>query len=90
MHGIEVKSHLSSITEEEMLKIEKLIKGVSKSKSMENKKEKNEGPVIIRRAVIINNDKKNVIKFIINNLYRKSKKLYENTNLYFLTKIEMS
>ena len=56
MHGIEVKSHLSSITEEEMLKIEKLIKGVSKSKSMENKKEKNEGPVIIRRAVIINND----------------------------------
>ncbi len=39
-----------------MLKIEKLIKGVSKSKSMENKKEKNEGPVIIRRAVIINND----------------------------------
>lgn len=39
-----------------MLKIEKKIKGVSKSKSMENKKEKNEGPVIIRRAVIINND----------------------------------
>lgn len=39
-----------------MLKIEKLIKGVSKSKSMENKKEKNEEPVIIRRAVIINND----------------------------------
>lgn len=39
-----------------MIKIEKLIKGVSKSKSMENKKEKNEEPVIIRRAVIINND----------------------------------
>ena len=58
MHGIEVKSHLSSITEEEMLKIEKLIKGVSKSKSMENKKEKNEGPVIIRRGVIINNNEK--------------------------------
>ncbi len=55
-NGIEVKSHLSSITEDEMKKIEKLIKGVSNTKSMENKKEKNEGPVIIRRAVIINND----------------------------------
>ena len=55
-NGIEAKSHLSSITEDEMKKIEKLIKGVSSKKSMENKKEKNEGPVIIRRAVIINND----------------------------------
>ena len=55
-NGIEAKSHLSSITEEDMEKIEKLIKGVSNTKSMENKKEKNEGPVIIRRAVIINND----------------------------------
>ncbi len=55
-NGIEAKSHLSSITEEEMKKIEKLIKGVSSTKSMENKKEKNEEPVIIRRAVIINND----------------------------------
>lgn len=39
-----------------MKKIEKLIKGVSKTKSMENKKEKNEEPVIIRRAVIINDE----------------------------------
>ena len=39
-----------------MKKIEKLFKGVSKTKSMENKKEKNEEPVIIRRAVIINDE----------------------------------
>ena len=58
MLGIEVKSHLSSVTEDEMKKIEKLLnnKGVSKIKSMENKKEKNEEPVIIRRAVIINDE----------------------------------
>ena len=54
--GIEVKSHLSSITEDESKQIEKLIKGVSKTKSMENKKERNEEPVIIRRAVIINDE----------------------------------
>ncbi len=54
--GIEAKSHLSSITEDEMERIEKNLKGVSKTKSMENKKEKKESPVIIRRAVIINND----------------------------------
>jgi translation initiation factor IF-2 len=55
-HGIEVKNHLSLLTEEEVKKIEKLIKGVSKTKSMENKKEKNQGPVIIRREVIINDE----------------------------------
>ena len=55
-HGIDVKSHLSSITEDEMNKVEKIIKGVSKTKSMENKKERNEEPVIIRRAVIINDE----------------------------------
>ena len=54
--GIDVKSHLSSITEDEKNKIEKIIKGVSKTKSMENKKEKNDQPVIIRRAVIINDE----------------------------------
>ena len=55
--GIEVKSHLSSITNEESNLIEKKIKGVSSKKSMDNKKEKNnEEPVIIRRAVIINNE----------------------------------
>ena len=47
---------MSSITEDEMNKVEKIIKGVSKTKSMENKKEKNDGPVIIRRAVIINDE----------------------------------
>ena len=54
--NIDAKSHLSSITEEEANKLEKLLKGVSKTKSMENKKEKNDGPVIIRRAVIINDE----------------------------------
>lgn len=53
---IEAKSHLSSITEDESKKIEKMIKGVSKTKSMEKKKENNEEPVIIRRAVIINDE----------------------------------
>ena len=56
IYGLDVKSHLSSITEDESKKIEKLIKGVSKTKSMENKKEKNDEPVIIRRAVIINDE----------------------------------
>ena len=51
-----VKSHLSSVTEDEVKELEKLLKGVSKTKSMENKKEKNDGPVIIRRAVIINDE----------------------------------
>lgn len=55
-NGIEVKSHLSSITEDEGKMLEKLLKGVFKKKSMDNKKEKNEEPVIIRRAVIINDD----------------------------------
>ena len=34
----------------------KLLKGVFKKKFMENKKEKNQEPVIIRRAVIITDD----------------------------------
>ena len=53
---IDAKSHLSSITEDEANKLEKILKGVSKTKSMENKKDKNDGPVIIRRAVIINDE----------------------------------
>ena len=55
-NGIEVKSHLSSVTEEEGKMLEKLLKGVFKKKSMENQKEKDE-PVIIRREVIFNDDK---------------------------------
>jgi translation initiation factor IF-2 len=58
-NGIEAKSYLSSITEEEGKMLEKLLKGVFKKKSMENKKEKKEEPVIIRRAVIINDDEEN-------------------------------
>jgi len=54
--GIEVKNHLSSITEDEANKIENKIKGVSKTKSMDNKKSKNDEPVIIRRAIINNDD----------------------------------
>ncbi len=51
---IEVKSHMSSITEEEMAKIEKKVK-----KSAVKKEEKKEpkAPFIIRREVIINEDK---------------------------------
>ena len=57
MHGLEAKSHLSAITDEEANKIENYIKGVSKTKSMDNKKSKNnEEPVIIRRAIINNDD----------------------------------
>lgn len=55
-NGIEAKSYLSTITEEEGKMLEKLLKGVFRKKSMENKKEKSEEPVIIRRAVIINDD----------------------------------
>ena len=39
-NGIDVKSHLSSVTEEEGKMLEKLLKGVFKKKSMENQKEK--------------------------------------------------
>ena len=38
--GIDAKSHLSSITEEEANKVEKILKGVSKTKSMENKRKR--------------------------------------------------
>jgi len=56
-NGIEVKNHLSVITKEESDKIEKLLKGVSSTKSMDSKKGKNnEEPVIIRRAVIFKNE----------------------------------
>jgi len=40
-NGIEAKTHLSSITEDEEKKLEKLlVKGESKTKSMDSKKEK--------------------------------------------------
>ncbi len=58
-NGIEIKSHLSALTEDDEKKLEKLFKGVTKNKSMESKKEKSEEPVIIRRAVIINDDEEN-------------------------------
>ena len=57
-NNIDVKSHLSSITEEEEKMLEKLLRGVFKKKSMENKQEKNDEPVIIRRAVIFSDDDK--------------------------------
>ncbi len=57
--GIDVKSHLSSISEEEANKIERAMGKMGKEKSNEVKNEKkkemvSEQPVIIRREVIIN------------------------------------
>jgi len=48
--GMEVKSHMSSIEEEEAKKIESKFSGVKKEKEV---KEKKETPVIIRREVIV-------------------------------------
>ena len=54
---ITATSHLSAITEEEAMRIEKILKGEKNTKSMENKKNiKKEEPVIIRRAVIISDE----------------------------------
>jgi len=61
--NIEVKSHLSNVEDNEAEKIEKEIsnRNVSKkdrteNKAKDNKKEKNDTPVIIRREVIINDE----------------------------------
>lgn len=62
--GIEVKSHMSSIEEEMVKKIEDKVNGVKTTKKKEEKvskekelkKEKSEGPVIIRRHVIISDE----------------------------------
>ena len=50
-----MKKSQSDNTEDKKKKSENLVKGVTKTKSMD-KKEKNDEPVIIRRAVIINED----------------------------------
>lgn len=60
-NNIAVKSHLSALTEEETIKLEKILKGEVKTKQMDNKKEskkevKKDEPVIIRRAVIISDE----------------------------------
>ena len=60
-NNIAAKSHLSALTEEETIKLEKIVKGENKTNYMENKKEnkkevKKEEPVIIRRAVIISDE----------------------------------
>ena len=57
--NIEAKSHMSSITEEEMTKIEKKIKKSNTPKKEEKKEEKKEprAPFIIRREVIISEEK---------------------------------
>ena len=66
--GIEVTSHLSSITEEQASKLKSALKGgntkkannnVEKSKKSSNEK-KNAAPVIIRREVIITDEQKKV------------------------------
>ena len=61
-NGIEVKSHLSSISDEDCEKLSKAVKGGSEKKAektvTEDKKAKKstETPVIIRREIIINED----------------------------------
>ena len=60
-NNIAVTSHLSALTEDETIKLEKIIKGEVKTKQMDNKKEskkevKKDEPVIIRRAVIIRDE----------------------------------
>ncbi len=56
--GMEAKSHLSGITEDEASKLEKSLKPQTSEKPKEEKKdkEKTSGPVIIRRAVIISDE----------------------------------
>ena len=62
--GAEVKSHMSSIEEDIVSKIENKVKGVKstdnkdtkKIQEKETKKEKNDEPVIIRRQVIISDE----------------------------------
>ena len=62
--GVEVKSHMSSIEEDIVSKIENKVKGVKstdnkdtkKIQEKETKKEKNDEPVIIRRQVIISDE----------------------------------
>ena len=49
--GLDVKSHMSSVDEEDAKKLESKFSGVKKEV-----KEKTEGPVIIRRAVIVSED----------------------------------
>ena len=60
-NNITATSHLSALTEEEVDKLEKILKGKVKTKQMDNKKEnkkevKKDEPVIIRRAVIISDE----------------------------------
>ena len=60
--GADVKTHMSSIEEEMAKKIENKVKGVKATNTKSNKekeevkKEKNDGPVIIRRHVIISDE----------------------------------
>ena len=53
--GMEVKTHMSSVTEEEAKKIEAKFSGAKKEV-----KEKKETPVIIRREVIVTDENKKV------------------------------
>ncbi len=54
--GIDVKSHLSTITEEEAEKITKAMGKVEKEKNVSKKEVVSEQPVIMRRTVIINDE----------------------------------
>ena len=103
--GIDVKSHLSTITEEEAKKLEKsFVKETKTKENKEVKKEKvQENPVIIRRAVIINDDepekkerkdngksnKRNDIGFIENNRNKDYNIVYRNKTVKPLTVSEL-
>ena len=63
--NIEVKNHMSSVTEEEEAKIEKEMKGKdtknkekTAKKQVEHEKKEEKAPVIIRREVIISEEEK--------------------------------
>ncbi|MGN1298627.1 MAG: translation initiation factor IF-2 [Candidatus Scatovivens sp.] len=84
-NNITAKSHLSALTEEETMKIEKILKGEIKKGYMDNKKEnkkevKKEEPVIIRRAVIISDEEIERR----NEEERKKKEQSRNNNVGFI------
>ena len=57
--GIEIKSHMSSLEDEDVKKIKEKISGgkvINKTKKEVSKEDKKENPVIIRRQVIISDE----------------------------------
>ena len=87
--GIEAKSHMSSIEEEMVKKIEDKINGIDVSGKKENKlkkeikKDKNEEPVIIRRHVIISDEE---VKKREEEERKKKLEKQKNSNVGFIEK----